>query len=483
MKKIIKRVLPLAFAGSMVLTSMASANQGARLSGENRYGTNATVVESLAARSSLVVLTSGKNFPDALSAYNLSKKHKAPIVLMDGSHDSTFSTIKKLAAKEVLIVGGPATISQGLENSLKGSFKVRRIYGANRYETNAKVYEETKDYFGQTNPVVETTGEHFQEPLIASAYASANNQALVLSKNMGRYAMKTGKKGTISGNNISDFNKKVMDKTAGSAVVMAQVNSFPDSLSSVNYSSLARYKINLVSSIKPGDAYSLIVGGPNTLRIEARKEPAKPVNKPTEKPVENKPVEKPIEKPVEKPAETKPVEKPVENKPVEKPVETPIQDTQTNKPANSAFNEAAFNQEFLRLVNEERARLGLAKVKLGSFMAEGVRTRVRDEASATVQDHNTPAGGGFWDSLNPVLKSQGLSYSWIGEILAIEHHSNDPAKLAQESFNSWKNSPGHYAIMKDARASHLYIAKDTIKSGQWAGFDVAIAIFVQIPGK
>lgn len=441
MKNLMKRGVSLALVGTILLSPVVSFAQGTRLSGSNRYGTNAAVVESLASQAKMAIVTSGKNFPDALSAYNLSKKHQAPIVMMDSAKDATCNMLSKLGIQEVIIVGGPASVSKDLERCLKKDYQVSRIYGDNRYETSQKTYEATKDYFGASTPVVQTTGQHFQEPLIATSYASIHDRALLLNPQMNRYALSTGDQGTIQGASIGDFNQKVMAKTGSSKVVMAQVASFPDSLSSVNYASLRSYKVNLVSSVKASDQYDLIVGGPATLKLE----------------------ENPQSKPVEKPTDPA----------------TPYDPQGQVQLANSDFNEAKFNQAFLKLVNEERTRLRLRPVVIGDLYAKGVRLRVQDEATASDQDHNRPNGAGFWEAVEPEVKAQGMRNNWIGEILAVEFHSNDPVSLAQEAFTSWKNSPGHYAIMTEKRASHMYIAKDTISKGEWAGYDVVIAILGQ----
>lgn len=265
MKKLLKNLISLALIGTMLLPSMASADEDFRLYGNNRYDTNVAVIEDVFESAELVVVTSGLKFPDALSAYNVSKAYDAPIILMDSPSNSTYKLLKDLGTKYIIIIGGPNTVPVSLENKLKENYQVERIFGDNRYETNLLAYVEAYDYFGYADPVI-VTGEHFQEPLIASSLASAYNVLMLLAPDMPRYCMALGVEPLIIEDSIRAYNDEVLTLTDGDSTVLAQVNSFPDSLSAVNCVLLEGVMINLVPSIGPDDFYTAIIGGPNTLK-------------------------------------------------------------------------------------------------------------------------------------------------------------------------------------------------------------------------
>ena len=75
-----------------------------RLSGENRYETSANICIKNFARSEYIVLASGENFADALSATNFSKD--APILLTTKNKipDVIKKTITRSNSKNIIIV-------------------------------------------------------------------------------------------------------------------------------------------------------------------------------------------------------------------------------------------------------------------------------------------------------------------------------------------------------------------------------------------
>lgn len=258
----------MTLASCLVLTKLAYADPEPRVFGQNRYDTNIEVVRDIFGNSKdTVVVTSGQKFPDALSAYNFAKVMTAPIILMDSPSDSTFAFLDELGVEYVYIVGGPNTVSEELENQLKKKYLVSRTFGKDRYETSLAVYHLTCELFYSTFPV-RVTGEHFQEPLIATTYASNFNLPILLDKAVPRYALDVGDDHIIAQDDLTGFNDSVMNFTEGDDYVLAQIKSFPDSLSAVNYSLKDGYKIFLVDSIAIHYPYSVIVGGPNTLKFD-----------------------------------------------------------------------------------------------------------------------------------------------------------------------------------------------------------------------
>ncbi len=112
-----------------------------RLSGNSRYETAIDISSEGWDKADTVIIASGENYPDALAGTVLAKAYNAPILLTKkASLDAkVLAEIQRLGAKNVIILGGTAAVSQGVENNLSKCFSVSRIGGANRNDTAALV--------------------------------------------------------------------------------------------------------------------------------------------------------------------------------------------------------------------------------------------------------------------------------------------------------------------------------------------------------
>ncbi|MBV1821517.1 cell wall-binding repeat-containing protein, partial [Bacteroidales bacterium MSK.15.36] len=126
-----------------IFTSKASATPGIkRFGGDNRYETSVKISRNNWTTSNYVILVSGEDYPDALTASPLSKKYNAPILLTQSGkiNSITLEEIKRLNAKNVIILGGPSIVSESTVNILKNmAINCTRVYGKDRYETSVKV--------------------------------------------------------------------------------------------------------------------------------------------------------------------------------------------------------------------------------------------------------------------------------------------------------------------------------------------------------
>ncbi len=119
----------------------------ARLSGVDRYDTAAlTSKRDFNAGADTVVIASGENFPDALSASALAGAYDAPILLVHKTSLPAYTRneIVRLGASRCIIVGGTSVVSDGVKtaiDAIPGMQTPSRIAGADRYETSAKVAE------------------------------------------------------------------------------------------------------------------------------------------------------------------------------------------------------------------------------------------------------------------------------------------------------------------------------------------------------
>ncbi|MDA3936022.1 MAG: cell wall-binding repeat-containing protein [Actinomycetota bacterium] len=120
-----------------------------RSAGLDRYSTAVMASRLHFTSSNTVVLATGENYPDALSAASLAGAYECPILLTrrDALPASVKREIGRLGATQIVIVGGYGAVSQELEASL-GAYSVRRISGRTRYSTSQAIAEEVMGIWG-----------------------------------------------------------------------------------------------------------------------------------------------------------------------------------------------------------------------------------------------------------------------------------------------------------------------------------------------
>ncbi|WP_163195299.1 cell wall-binding repeat-containing protein [Clostridium thermarum] len=148
-----------------------------RIAGANRYETSAQVAKHLSSSQTAFVVT-GTNYPDALSIASLAAYKKAPILLT--GPQAMDPSVKKIIANGVIkntyVIGGPALINDTLMKTFPNP---KRIYGINRYETNALILSSFAADFNFTNAFV-ATGTHFADALSSSALAGSYGAPIIL---------------------------------------------------------------------------------------------------------------------------------------------------------------------------------------------------------------------------------------------------------------------------------------------------------------
>ena len=149
-----------------------------RLSGDDRFDTSIAAAEHLKEKNGgskfdNIIIVSGLDFPDALSATYLAYKKNAPILLV-GVDAASIRKITDYANDNlaeggtVYIAGGEAVVVPEVKNSLTGT--VNRLSGEDRYGTNLAVLEEaglTID--GDIADILIACGGNYADALSASA--------------------------------------------------------------------------------------------------------------------------------------------------------------------------------------------------------------------------------------------------------------------------------------------------------------------------
>jgi len=107
--------------------------------GSNRYETNLKIIEytDYYAEPDKLIICSGKDFADALSA----SATGLPIMLVNDRLTLDQEAYFMENDPYIYIAGGPGAVSQAVEDELRNDFgmEVRRLYGANRYQTSKEI--------------------------------------------------------------------------------------------------------------------------------------------------------------------------------------------------------------------------------------------------------------------------------------------------------------------------------------------------------
>lgn len=154
-----------------------------RIYGNNRYETAFKVAEVVRSQISdgkfqNIIVASGTGFADALSGSFLADLTSAPILLV--KDQNTMNQVKEYIRANlapggtVYLLGGTAAVPAAMETGLE-DFNVKRLGGANRYETNLLILQEAERVapWVQGGSVLVCTGKDFADSLSASALGKA----------------------------------------------------------------------------------------------------------------------------------------------------------------------------------------------------------------------------------------------------------------------------------------------------------------------
>ena len=143
-----------------------------RLWGANRFETAVAVAKSIPGATT-VLLTSGLNFPDALSA-GPAAAHAGGVVLLTSGPTMGSATKTYLAQNpdiEVFAVGGDAA------KAAPTTATDHRLVGADRYETGTKV---AATFFSNPDSVIFASGQDFPDALSGGAFSALIDSPILL---------------------------------------------------------------------------------------------------------------------------------------------------------------------------------------------------------------------------------------------------------------------------------------------------------------
>ncbi|MFB2580176.1 cell wall-binding repeat-containing protein [Herbiconiux sp. P15] len=152
-----------------------------RVGGADRYAVSAAMAAAAFPTGPLqtVYLASGQVFPDALAGA-AATAGRGPVLLVtkDGVPDPVKAQLARLAPSEIVVLGGPNTISEAVLATLPRSATVTRVGGADRFAVSANVSAANFDPHVGTAYVA--SGAVFPDALSGSAAAIANHAPVLL---------------------------------------------------------------------------------------------------------------------------------------------------------------------------------------------------------------------------------------------------------------------------------------------------------------
>ncbi|MDK7050148.1 CAP domain-containing protein [Aerococcus sanguinicola] len=141
-------------------------------------------------------------------------------------------------------------------------------------------------------------------------------------------------------------------------------------------------------------------------------------------------------------------------------VTTPSADAVTLANQSTTSLSQAISKHFHDLVNQERTQQGLAPLAYQDSYQAAANNRTQEIIDCF--SHTRPNGQAFHTANG--FESAG---SYVGENIQQTYASpgTSAEAIAQELFNNWKNSPGHYANMIDANYKGQSLGLEFIQNG------------------
>ncbi len=164
----------------------ASAVTVRRDSGVDRYEASRTISSTeFPDGADTAFLATGNGFADALSSIPAAASSAAPVILVKGEQPAldapTMAELTRLGVEHVVITGGPASISTGIEEQLRRQYgdAVVRFGGATRFDVANAV---NAAYFPKPSSAYLATGINFPDALTGGVLAGVEGAPLLLAR-------------------------------------------------------------------------------------------------------------------------------------------------------------------------------------------------------------------------------------------------------------------------------------------------------------
>lgn len=185
--------------------------ESTRIAGENRHETAIEISRNTFDKADTVVLVSGSNFADALTAQPLTSIVDGPLLLSGSGENqrAVLEEIQRLGAKNIIVVGGENSVSED-ELDIFEDISIERTAGLDRYDTAEKVARLVLEQSGNKGKVIIADGRNYPDALTISPYATKEGLPILLSEN----------------NNLSEGQKSLIDEySIKEALIIGGLNS------------------------------------------------------------------------------------------------------------------------------------------------------------------------------------------------------------------------------------------------------------------
>jgi putative cell wall-binding protein len=185
-----RRTFAVLAASAAILASAAVATPAVaepapteRIAGADRFETSALLSElTFAPGAPVAYITTGADFPDALTAGPVAFRQDGPVLLTLPNllPGAIYDELERLQPQRIVILGGTPSVSAAVETTLNEltEGEVTRVAGGTRFETSALL---SKGQFARdTNLVFVTTGSKFPDALAVSSAAGLFNSPILL---------------------------------------------------------------------------------------------------------------------------------------------------------------------------------------------------------------------------------------------------------------------------------------------------------------
>jgi len=169
---------------SRVINVVARNVQVSALIGTDRYDTAVGLSKSQFTTANTVMIANGGALADGLAATPLATYKKAPLLLTRVSNlpEETKGEIKRLSAKNAIIIGGTTVVNDSVIKELKalGITNVERIGGVDRYDTSLEIAKYIDKNCYDVNNVVISNGLGQADALSIASVAGRDKMAIIL---------------------------------------------------------------------------------------------------------------------------------------------------------------------------------------------------------------------------------------------------------------------------------------------------------------
>lgn len=168
---------------SVAVLDLDSTAPLSRRSGIDRFeGSAAMSASEFAPGVDVAYVASGANYPDALSGSAIAGRRGGPVLLVtrDAVPASVSAELQRLKPKKIIVLGGPASVGTGVEDTLKTTAPVTRLGGADRFAVSAAVSADAYPTGTKPGVVFVASGENFTDALSGAAAAAKQNGPVLL---------------------------------------------------------------------------------------------------------------------------------------------------------------------------------------------------------------------------------------------------------------------------------------------------------------